>query len=311
MSKVMTSTQFINKLKEIASLPTTYYSVSGGAWAKWNGKSWNFDCVILIKAILWGWSGDKTASHGGAKWNTNGVFDDDANKILTRCSDVSTDFSNITVGELLWMDGHVGIYIGNGQVIECTAAWEGKVLYSTIDNKGRRIRNGKQVYSWKKHGKLSYIDYPASTNTTKNEKVNVFYRVKTQKHGWLGEVKNYNDNDAINGYAGWENSPITGLAVKVDKGSVKYRVHVKGGKWLGWITKYDVNDYHYGYAGNDKPIDAIQIYYYTPDSIRPYKKAKYKVNSYDWQYDTETTGNQDGYAGLMGVAATKIKISIE
>ena len=142
-------------------------------------------------------------------------------------------------------------------------------------------------------------------NPPKNNKVNVYYKVKTQKHGWLPEVKNLED------YAGWENSPITCLAVKVDKGSIKYRVHVKGGKWLGWITKYDINDYHYGYAGNNKPIDAIQIYYYTPNDIRPYKKAKYKVNDYDWQYDTETTGNQDGYGGLIGVNATKIQITIE
>ena len=69
--------------------------------------------------------------------------------------------------------------------------------------------------------------------------------------------------------------------------------------------------YNYGYAGNGKPIDAIQVYYYTPNDIRPYKKAKYKVNDYDWQYDTETTGNQDGYAGLIGVNATKIQITIE
>lgn len=140
---------------------------------------------------------------------------------------------------------------------------------------------------------------------TKNEQVNVYYRVKTQKHGWLPEVKNLED------YAGWENSPITGLAVRVDKGSIKYRVHIKGGNWLNWITKCDLNDYHYGYAGNNKPIDAIQIYYYTPNGIRPYKKAKYKVNNYDWQYDDETSNGQDGYAGLMGINATKIQIAIE
>lgn len=152
-------------------------------------------------------------------------------------------------------------------------------------------------------------DLPSSAPST-DDKVNVYYRVKTEKHGWLGEIKNYNNTDS-NGYAGWENSPITGLAVRVDKGSIKYRVHIKGGNWLGWITKYDINDYHYGYAGDNKPIDAIQIYYYTPDNIRPYKRAKYKVNNYDWQYDTEISGSQDGYAGLMGVNATKVQISIE
>lgn len=135
--------------------------------------------------------------------------------------------------------------------------------------------------------------------------VNVFYRVKTQKHGWLGEVKKLTD------YAGWENSPITDVAIKVDKGSVKYRVHVKGGNWLGWITRYNIKDKIKGYAGNGKPIDAIQVYYYTPDNIRPYKRSKYKVNNYSWQYDTETKNNQDGYAGLFGKNVTKLQITIE
>ena len=159
--------------------------------------------------------------------------------------------------------------------------------------------------------KLNVSNSKVKDDKTKNEKVNVYYRVKTQKHGWLGEIKNCNANDPINGYAGWENSPITCLAMKVDKGSIKYRVHVKGGSWLGWITKYDLNDYHNGYAGNNKPIDAIEVYYYTPDSIRPYKKAKYKVNNFDWQHDNEKTNGQDGYAGQFGTNVTKFQITIE
>ena len=145
--------------------------------------------------------------------------------------------------------------------------------------------------------------------STKKEKVNIYYKVKVQKQGWLGEIKNYNNINS-KGYAG-NGSPVIGLAVKVDKGSVKYRVHVKGGKWLGWVTGYNTKDSKNGYAGNGKPIDAVQIYYYTPDSIRPYKKAKYKVNNYSWQHDTDKTNGQDGYAGVMGVVVTKIKATIE
>lgn len=150
---------FISKLKHIESLPTTYYSVAGGDWAKWNGWSWNFDCVVLVKAILWGWNGNKNSSHGGANYGSNGVYDDGTEQIISRCKEVSTNFSNIKPGELLWMPGHVGVYVGNGNVIECTAAWEGKVLYSKIDSNGARSRNGKYVYAWKKHGKLPYVDY--------------------------------------------------------------------------------------------------------------------------------------------------------
>ena len=302
----MKTNEFIKKLKEIESLPTTYYSVAGGDWAKWNGKTWNFDCVILIKAILWGWNGNKTASHGGAVYASNGVYDDNADQIINRCSNVSSNFSNLIEGELLWMNGHVGIYIGNGRVIECTVAWESKVLYSTIDNAGRRVRNGRQVGSWKKHGRLPYIDYSTATSSnTSNSEVNIYYRVKTQKHGWLPEVRNLED------YAGWEDSPIIGLAIKTSKGRIRYRVHILGGDWLPWVDDYDINDYTNGYAGNDKPIDAVQVYYYTPDDIRPYKKAKYKVNNYDWQHDDETMNGQDGYAGLFGVAATKFQIVIK
>ena len=149
----------------------------------------------------------------------------------------------------------------------------------------------------------------------KPNKVNVWYRVRTQKDGWLPEVNNLND------YAGWNNSPITDVAIKVDKGTIEYQVHVKEqkdkdgkvivqGKWLGKIRGYNINDIKNGYAGNGKPIDAIKIYYYTPSNIRPYKKAKYKVNNYGWQYDTETTNGQDGYAGVYGKYITKLQIEI-
>lgn len=136
--------------------------------------------------------------------------------------------------------------------------------------------------------------------------VNVYYKAKTQKHNWLPEVKNLDD------YAGWENSPITGLAIRVDKGSIKYRVHLKGKGWLPYVTGCNINDFNNGFAGDgNNIIDAVEVYYFTPNDIRPYKKAKYKVNNYDWQYDNEKTNGQDGYAGVMGVPATKFQIVIE
>ena len=136
--------------------------------------------------------------------------------------------------------------------------------------------------------------------------VNVYYRVKTQKHGWLPEVKNLED------YAGYEDSPIIGLAVKADKGTIKYRVHVKGGNWLPYVTGYDVNNFENGFAGDGKNIiDAVEVYYFTPNDIRPYKKAKYKVNDYSYQLDNEKGNGMDGYAGVYGVNATKFQIVIE
>lgn len=152
---------------------------------------------------------------------------------------------------------------------------------------------------------LNMIKAKLEDNPISNE-VNVYYRVKTQKHGWLSEVKNLED------YAGWENSPITGLAIRVDKGSIKYRVHIKGGNWLPYVTGCNINDFNNGFAGDGKNIiDAVEVYYFTPNDIRPYKKAKYKVNNYPYQYDNEKDNGMDGYAGVYGVNATKFQIVIE
>lgn len=156
--------------------------------------------------------------------------------------------------------------------------------------------------------KMQYIADEANkiNNESTSNEVNVYYKVKTQKHGWLSEVKNLED------YAGWENSPITGLAIRVDKGSIRYRVHLKGKGWLPFVTGYDINDFNNGFAGDGvNAIDCVECYYYTPNDIRPYKKAKYKVNDYPYQLDNEKGNGMDGYAGVYGVSATKFQITIE
>lgn len=145
----------------------------------------------------------------------------------------------------------------------------------------------------------------AATTTTQNVAVNVFYRVKTQAHGWLGEVKNLED------YAGYKNSAITGLAIKVDKGSVKYRVHIKGGQWLPYVTGYDINNSMNGWAGNNLAIDLIEVYYNTPGNIRPYKKIYYRVDNLPWQTDNDKNSQMDGYAGIIGKNITKLEMYIK
>lgn len=150
---------------------------------------------------------------------------------------------------------------------------------------------------------LNMIKAKLEDNPVSNE-VNVYYRVKTQKHGWLSEVKNLED------YAGWENSPITGLAIRVDNGSIKYRVTTISGKTLGWITGYDINDYISGWAGNGEPIALVEAYYFTPSNIRPYKYAYYKVNDYPYQKDLIKGNGFDGFGGVREVPMTKFQMYI-
>ena len=138
--------------------------------------------------------------------------------------------------------------------------------------------------------------------------VNIYYKVKTQHYGWLPEVKNLDD------YAGYNNDPIVALAMRVDKGYIEYRAHSVSGKQFGFVDGYNTEDYYNGYAGNNVDIiDTVEVMYYTPDYIRPFKFAKYKVNNYPYQIDLIEDKNQglDGYAGKYGVACTKFQAYIE
>ena len=135
------------------------------------------------------------------------------------------------------------------------------------------------------------------------------YRVRGKKGGWYPPVRNLSD------YAGAVGDAITDIAVKVSRGSVRYRVHIQGGGWLPYVTGYDIVNTANGYAGNGQAIDAVEIYYETPDDIRPYRKAKYRVSPlgggyWPWQYDRETNGSQDGYAGVFGQQIDRFQLTI-
>lgn len=114
---------------------------------------WSFDCVNMIKGILWGWNGDTSKNNGGAVYASNGVPDVSANGMINLCKNVTSDFSNIDIGEAVWMNGHIGVYIGNGEVVECTPAWQNKVQITKLSQR-----------KWLKHGKLPYITYQTNQN---------------------------------------------------------------------------------------------------------------------------------------------------
>lgn len=183
----MDSKIFVEKLKEIAAKHKTLY-VNGcfgsflsdkKRWttntaynrkperaAKINSASNDtagFDCVCLIKGVLWGWNGDKSKPHGGAVYKSNGVPDIDEYNMINQCSEISFDFSNITVGEAVWMPGHIGVYIGDGLVVEASPAWKDGVQITACNCS----KNGYNRRDWVKHGKLPYIDYNVSKKPEK------------------------------------------------------------------------------------------------------------------------------------------------
>lgn len=122
-----------------------------------SADTFGFDCVCMIKGVLWGWTGSKNQKYGGAVYNSNNVPDLGSNQIITVCKDISTNFSEIAVGELLWMTGHVGIYIGDGLAVECSPAWKNGVQITSVNC----YKSGYNRRNWSKHGKLPYVSYPA------------------------------------------------------------------------------------------------------------------------------------------------------
>lgn len=110
-------------------------------------------------------------------------------------------------------------------------------------------------------------------------------------------------------YAGVVGKEITDIAIKTNKGKVSYRVHVRGGNWLPWVSGYNWKDHANGYAGNGKSIDAVQVNLTGVSG----QKAQYRVSPmrrgyYDWQFNCETSGGQDGYAGAFGKAIDRFQI---
>lgn len=187
MAKVMKASEFVKKLKDIATNYKTLYVMGcfGAPMTSANKKryidhhtynqqaarvkcinsassdTFGFDCVNLIKAVLWGWNGDLKKTYGGAKYKANGVPDTNADGMIKLCSDVTTDFSKIEVGEAVWCSGHIGVYIGDGLAVECTPAWKNKVQITACNCK----KAGYNTRNWKKHGKLPYIEYDVKSTS--------------------------------------------------------------------------------------------------------------------------------------------------
>ena len=122
-----------------------------------SADTFGFDCVCLIKGLLWGWDGNTSKTYGGASYASNNVPDIGADQMIKKCKDVSTDFSNIQAGEAVWMEGHIGVYIGGGLAVECTPKWKDGVQITAVHNIG--TKSGYNGRKWTKHGKLPYITY--------------------------------------------------------------------------------------------------------------------------------------------------------
>ena len=350
-------------------------NLAGGAMRqageKWLGKK-VADCSGIVKAYL-------MSEYTGGPITYNAEVDTAVHYNAAKEKGPIGTMPDIP-GILVYMPGHVGVYVGDGEVIESAGTLYG-VKKSTVEKSyisgpwthwykcpgiaydgseepeteqkpaeekpaapaeitvgsavkikaGATYTNGvkvpdsvtgktytvqqvngekallKEIVSWVETKYLTAASGSAEEKPA-TEDVDVTYRVRAGGK-WYPAVKNLSD------FAGKVGVAITDVAIKVSQGKIKYRVHLLDGSWLPYVTGYNISDAANGYAGTGKPIDAIEVYYYTPDGVA-IKKAKYRVsplkrNYWSWQYDNEKDDSQDGYAGKYGQSIDRFQIVIE
>ncbi len=192
---VMSASQFVSKITDVVENYKTLYVHGGWGWpmnaenksrainstvTDYNRQSdrkemvlaatddtFGFDCICVIKAILWGWTGDVHHKNGGAVYGAGGVADFGTSNAANYCTDLSEtfDLDAMLPGEILLMQGHAGVYLGGGRVAECTPLWDNGMQYSEIDGRGTRSKNGSSGGRWLRHGKLKYLSYEPVTHT--------------------------------------------------------------------------------------------------------------------------------------------------
>lgn len=113
--------------------------------------SFGFDCCGLVKGVIWGFYGDPSKVYGGATYKSNNLDDVTEAGLISLCKDVSTNLGTIQCGELLYMRGHCGVYLGNGLVAESTPAGKDGAQITDLS-----------FQKWTKHGKLPGIIYELS-----------------------------------------------------------------------------------------------------------------------------------------------------
>lgn len=172
---------------------------------------------------------------------------------------------------------------------------------STFKRKTRYLTDGT-VYAFYRpnwQGKSSTTPTTTTKNDTSN--IDVTYQVHTVGGSWLPNVKNLED------YAGLENCPIDGIYANVSKGHIRYRVKLIGSKdYLPWVT--DREDYA-GILG--KQIDCVQMELLGVDGYTvEYRVSTAKTTAYlEWVQGYNNV-NEDGYAGILGVAIDKLEVRI-
>lgn len=117
-----------------------------------SGTEYAFDCVGLIKSYIWG---------GYGKVKYNGKQDKSANDMLNVAKEKGKIKTMPEIpGLLVQMNGHIGVYVGKGYVIECTP----NKKFAKQDHGGGGVCKTKlSARKWTHWCKCPYIEYTSTS----------------------------------------------------------------------------------------------------------------------------------------------------
>jgi hypothetical protein len=131
----------------------TQYPDGVGKYADFIKANWlnkrSTDCVGLIKGYTW-WNGKDPVYTPSTDVSANGMFQAATEKGTIN----SFPVKDAPIGLCLWKDGHIGVYIGNDQVIEARGTKYG-VIQSPLKGEG-----ASPWTHWLKCPFIKYEDVP-------------------------------------------------------------------------------------------------------------------------------------------------------
>lgn len=219
----MNNIEFIQEALRLYEKYPTRYQLGTFFNKKTSDGQWLCDCTGLIKAILYGYPEQGV-------YKKNDIPDQNDIMMFNESIEKGTIKSIPEIpGLIVWQKGHVGIYLGNGKVLESTqkvfssGEGNGLVLSQFVDPKGKNYRG-----TWTHWFKYRYIDYGMKEEKMKDNYQKINYNGLTIHVAILGKQENREYRGSIVGKKGIAQRSIYMDDSTLEKEGWKSGAHTNG-----------------------------------------------------------------------------------
>lgn len=152
-----------SKCKQYPNINTTYRTSNYKKLC--DGKHYAFDCIGLIKSFYWG-------GYKNLKYNGDTDVSADGMYSMAKIKGNINTLDKSRTGLLVHMPGHIGIYIGNNEVIECTIS---TTFAKQKHGMGGICKTRLTDRNWSSWLECPYISYEKSSQFIKTEEKESFF----------------------------------------------------------------------------------------------------------------------------------------